>query len=61
MTSARGLEPASVKASSATAATSPASAGRTSSRFAAPRLTRRQANSGPMPVNRTSRIASGVV
>ena len=61
MTSARGLEPASVKTSSTPAATSPASTGLTSSRFAAPRLTRRQANRGPIPVNRTTRIASGVV
>ena len=35
--------------------------GARTSRQSAPALTRRQASSGPIPVKRTSRIASGAV
>ena len=60
--SAQGLWAASVKAQSTTRVTSAATTrGMRKTRLAEVQVTRRQASSGPIPVKRTSRIASGVV
>jgi hypothetical protein len=60
-TSASGWENASVSAITAAVATADAARGQRMRRQSVPALIRRHASSGPMPVNRTSRIASGAV
>ena len=59
--SAQGSPPASVASASTNPTPSAATVGTRKTRFADAQLTRRQASSGPIPVKRTSRIASGVV
>ena len=60
-TSAGGWSSASVNAATATVATTATASGARTSLHSDPALTRRQASSGPIPVNRTSTIASGAV
>ena len=58
--SAQRWLPASLTASSTATVTAAAIAGQSSSRRAAPPLSRPQANSGPIPVKSTSRTPIGV-